>query len=382
MDKLISCVLLPARPTPLILVISFALGLTLATRAGLFGIPLALLLLSWFFKYAYVVLDATLRGFDEPPVLSIEMVNPANEQRPLGQLLIIGVFYGATGAIEPFIGETVVTILRLAALALLPASVAVLGSTGSIVNAVNPVVLLGMIRRLGASYLIIVAAIAAPAALSWAIATESIDGSALGLPLTLALVMFTCLAAFSVIGGVLYEQRDELGLDAWKSPERDQARHNRETGRQHERLIDELYGHWRGGARTEALQAAQKWLGSRGNELDEYDWLCDRLLAWPDRRLAHRLAQDYIARLLDAKRAGDALNVARRHLDTDPDFRPARASELIRLVTVARDAGDRTLARRLIADFESHYANDPATVIAQQLQRELMRAVQPEDSSS
>ena len=80
-----------------------------------------------------------------------------------------------------------------------------------------------------------------------------------------------------------------------------------------------------------------------------------------------------IVRLLEAKRASQALKVTRRHLAADADFRPARAAELIRLVTLARDAGDRALARRLLADFDQHYANDPAAAIARELQQELAR---------
>lgn len=373
MPRLLSLLLLPLRPTPLVLIVSFALGLTLAARAGLFGIPLALILLSWFFKYGYVVLDTTARGFSEPPVLSVEMVNPANEQRPLGQLLIIGVFYGATEAAEPLIGTAAVSVLRIGALALLPASIAVLGSTGSILEAVNPQVLLKMIGRLGPSYLLIMAAAAAPAAISWLMVVHVMNWLALPLTILLAVLMYACLAAFSVIGGVLYDKRMELGLEAWKTPERDRARQEHETGQRHEKVIDELYGHWRGGARAEALQAAQQWLASRGHAFDEYEWLCERLLAWPDRRLAHRLAQDYIARLIETKGYAQALAVARRHLKVDVDFRPARSAELIRLVNVARDGGDRALARALLADFERHYSNDPASGVALALQKELMR---------
>src|SRR5262245_1870212 len=138
MRRYLSLLFLPARPTPLVLIASFALGLTLAAKAGLLGIPLALILLSWYFKYAYVVLDTTMRGFDEPPVRSVEMVNPASEQRPLGQLLIILVFYAGTRAAEPLIGSVAVSVLRAAALILLPACVAVLGVSRSVFEAVNP----------------------------------------------------------------------------------------------------------------------------------------------------------------------------------------------------------------------------------------------------
>lgn len=373
MRRLLALLLLPLRPTPLILIVIFAIGLALAAAGGLLGVPLALILLSWFFKYTYVVLDTTARGFGEPPVLSVEMVNPVDEQRPLGQLLIIGVFYGGTGAAEPLIGTAAVAALRAGAVALLPASIAVLGVTGSILEAINPVVLVKMIRRLGPSYLMISAATAAPAALAWLIAAPAIQSGKVPLVALLALMMYACLAAFSVIGGVLYDKRIELGLDAWKTPERDKARLQRETDRRHERLIDELYGHWRSGARTEALHAARQWLASQGHAFAEYDWLCERLLAWPDHRLAHRLAQDFITALLEAKDAAHALAVVRRHLDVAADFRPVRAAELIHLVHVARDAGDRALARRLLTDFERHYANDPATGVARELQKDLAR---------
>jgi hypothetical protein len=370
MRRLLSLLFLPARSTPLVLIASFALGLTLATKAGLLGIPLALILLSWYFKYGYVVLDSTFRGFDDPPVLSVDMVNPASEQRPFGQLLIIAVFFGGTRAIEPLIGATVVSGLRMAALALLPASVAVLGVTRSVFEAVNPSVLVKTIRILGLSYLVLVAAVALPVAIAWFLFVRGTD---LHLTLALAFLMFGGLATFSLIGGVLYDKRAELGIDAWKAPERERERADRETNKRHERVIDELYGHWRGGARTEARQAAEQWLAARNYDFEEFDWLCERLLLWPDRRLAHRLAQDEITLLLEAKRASQALKVARRHVAADADFRPTRAAELIRLVTLARDAGDRPLARRLLVDFDQHYANDPAAAVARELQQELAR---------
>ena len=77
--------LFPLRGAALVLVVSFTLGQVLAVRAGLLGIPLAVILVSWFFKYCFVLLDAIVAGEEEPPVLSAEMVNPVSEQRPLAQ---------------------------------------------------------------------------------------------------------------------------------------------------------------------------------------------------------------------------------------------------------------------------------------------------------
>jgi hypothetical protein len=309
----------------------------------------------------------------EPPVLSIEMVNPANEQRPLGQLLIVGVFYAATGALTSAVSPTGVLVLRMLGLVLLPACIAVLGSSGSILSAINPRVLAGTIRRLGWDYLVIWIAIIVLSLAALYTSRRLMAAWHLALPLALACLMLGCLAVFSLIGGALYERRHELGLEAWRSPEREQAREELAVNREHARFVDELYGHWRGGAYQEALQAAHNRLKAHDHALDEYAWLCAALLRWPDRRLASRLAQDYISRLLEARRPSDALAAARRHLDADPDYRPATAAELIRLVSLARDGGDRNLARALLIDFEHHYPGDQAAVSAAELRQQLMR---------
>src|SRR6476659_10428276 len=75
---------------------------------GLIGfvavLPLTLILVSWLLKYAFAMFDAIARGLREPPVLSYEMVNPLGEQRPLGQAMIVLVYYVASGWTEPLWG--------------------------------------------------------------------------------------------------------------------------------------------------------------------------------------------------------------------------------------------------------------------------------------
>src|SRR5271169_6687777 len=96
----------PARGGAAAVVIVFALLLFVAAKAGFIGIPLALLLASWFFKYSYILFDHTARGFDEPPILDIQMMNPIDEQRPLGQLAILGLIYGVVKLAESYLGAT------------------------------------------------------------------------------------------------------------------------------------------------------------------------------------------------------------------------------------------------------------------------------------
>src|ERR1035441_6371124 len=75
----------PAQPVGLLFIAVLTLGFALCSAAGLFGLPILVILLSWLSKYAYVLLEQVAHGAREPPVLAIEMVNPAADFRPLVQ---------------------------------------------------------------------------------------------------------------------------------------------------------------------------------------------------------------------------------------------------------------------------------------------------------
>src|SRR4029450_58122 len=73
----------PLRMAPLLLIGTFSVLLVVAVYARFLGIPLALIVLSWFSKYSFVLMDRLAEGVVEPPVLSTEMVEPLDEPRPL-----------------------------------------------------------------------------------------------------------------------------------------------------------------------------------------------------------------------------------------------------------------------------------------------------------
>ena len=203
----------PARGGALAVVVTFALLLTIADHAGLLGIPLAFILISWFFKYAYILFDHTVWGFDEPPALDIHMLNPLDEQRPLAQVVILGLIYTAVKLAETRLGSAVAICFAVAAALLLPACVAVLGLERNILKALSPMALARMIRGLGMMYPAVLALSAC--GLVGAALLERLD---LWSPLQLGIAMFVILSMFSVLGGALYERRHELGLETRRSP--------------------------------------------------------------------------------------------------------------------------------------------------------------------
>lgn len=371
--------LIPLRSASVILIALFSFLLLLAAKGGLMGLPLALVIVSWFFKYGFAMLDQVADGTHEPPVLSYEMVNPANESRPLGLLAIVGTFYLFTGMLVPSLGSGTVTVLRAIGLLLVPAIVMTQTLDG-FMESLNPLKLLQIVLRVPDSYVLILVVLAG----AWWLATVLavwLPGAelpfAIGIPfsalLSVAVLMYAWLASFAMMGGVLYVRRDELGFEPSHTPERAAEKADRERDREIDRLIDRIFAEWRGGAYGNAWRTIEKHLASSERPSDELQALFQRASQWPDQRLAHRLAQELIPQLLVARRTGDALKVARAQLKADAKFKPLKGEDTIKLIELARDGGDRHTARLLLAGFAERYEDDVARKIAGQLAQQLER---------
>jgi hypothetical protein len=366
-SKLIRHLFRPTRGGAAAVVVVFAFLLVIASRAGLIGIPLALLVLSWFFKYAYILFDHTVRGFDEPPTLDIEMVNPVNEQRPLGQVVILGLIYFAVKQAQEYLGFPAAFALAGVCLFFLPASVAVLGLESNILKAAYPVAWFHLVKGLGWLYgavLLVIFGYVLVIGVLW-----RLD---LWMPVEIAVGMFAVLSVFSFLGGALYERRDELGIETWVSPERTAALQDKEALRHDEKLVLDAYGLMRAGSHVKSWQVLAEWLKSRGDAPEDYGWLCGRTASWDDPRYITRLTEDYVARLLTLKRSGEALDVAAQRLKLDPSFRPKTAADTLNLAQLAaRGGGAPRVAKVLLSDFAARFTGDPRVAVAEALAQHL-----------
>jgi hypothetical protein len=364
---------IPLRMAPLLLIGTFSVLLVVAVKAGLFGLALGLILLSWFTKYAFVLMDQLAEGVTEPPVLSIEMVNPVSEQRPMVMLLLtIGLFYSSNAA-GYWIGKPGALVLMIAVAAILPAIVAVQGATGMVVQSLNPRRVFGLIWRLRGDYVLILGFIAL-VGLFFAVVLESSFGDALPLVLRIALLMYAWLAVFSLIGGVLFERRFDIGLDDVHTPEHLDTGDDDDDApdeRARDKEIDRIYAEWRGGAHANAWKTVLALVSQSKDEIAELRWLYQRASQWPDGRLAERLARELLPRLLAKRNTGEALDVVRERLRKNGQFRPAGSADLLALVHLSRAAGDRATARLLLQDFSKLYPGDPAQPVVDRLNTQL-----------
>jgi hypothetical protein len=317
------------------------------------------ILLSWMFKYGYVLLEQVAHGAREPPVLSIEMVNPTGELRPWLQLAIVGVVFLGLRALAPYLGTAVTVLLGGLALTALPASIAVLGVADVFWQAINPLALWQIIRALGATYVAIVAVV-----LIYGFGIAALQSHEM-LPdwLLEALGVFAWLSLFSLLGGSLFEAREALGHEAIHAPERAAAKAQLQRDRLRSRFVDGAYAQARGGNLPGAWQAIEKELAVDGHRFDTYDWLLERLGRLEDQRLANRLAQDYIRRAL-GRDNGRVIEIVRQRLTLDAGFRARSAAETLRVAELMRLAGDRAHALRLLEDFAQQFSDAPPELLA------------------
>jgi hypothetical protein len=131
----------------------------------------------------------------------------------------------------------------------------------------------------------------------------------------IALLMYAWLAMFSLIGGVLFERRLDIGLDDVHTPEGVTATTTtRRMSACADKEIDRIYAEWRGGAHAQRLEDS-----ARARRQEQRS---DRRVAlalstrsavarWPSRRSA---GARIVAALLVQRSTGEALDVVRERL--------------------------------------------------------------------
>ena len=357
----------PTRGGAAAVVVVFALLLSLAVKAGFIGIPLAFIVNSWFFKYAFILFDHTARGFDEPPVLDVKMMNPIDEQRPLAQLFIIVLLGGAAFWCYRTFGIAAATLIASVFLLILPASVAILGLEGNIFRAIYPVAWLHMIKGMGGLYLVVLALIILVYLIVFTLGRLDLWPS-----IRIAVCMFGVLSVFSVLGGAIFERREQLGIETWVSPEQDAEKQRKEDHAQSDKLVHEAYGLTRAGHHAKSWELLQRWLGEHGHAVDAYAWISESVASWDDARYLTRLSQEHVDRLLALKRTGEALSIVTKRLTTDPAFRPKTAASTLQIAQLAaRGGGAPKVARALTGDFAARFPGDPRIAVAAALAQHL-----------
>ena len=344
---------------------------TIASKVGIFGVPLMLIMLTWFFKYGLVMVEHVAWDQREAPVLDTDMLHPLNQGKATILLIVTGIFFAIFYAAQYWVGPVAGAIIGLAAVGLLPAVIAVQTAQDSALKGLVPTEWFRLIRWMKSDYALVLGGILA----FWVIAFLLLF-TELGEPVPrlvcVAILMYGWLSVLALLGGAIRERRisdpDDSPLERRELPIS-----REEIEKERDRKIDSIYGEWRSGAQKNAWETLMREVESSADPLDELRWMYERISRWPEPRLVSRVAQEFVPRLLAANRYGEAITVTRQRLAADPEYRPVTANETLRIARVARDGGDRPTARALLRDFPRFFPKDPLQSVADELSQQLER---------
>jgi hypothetical protein len=136
-------------------------------------------------------------------------------------------------------------------------------------------------------------------------------------------------------------------------------------------ILRDAHGSMRCGNHARSWRVLSEWLESRGDQPEDYGWLCARIVDWEDGRVIARLTEARVARLLALRRSAEVLDVVSQRWTIDPHFRPSSPADTLGLAQTAARGGAQRISRILLSDFAARFAGDPRVSVAEALKRRL-----------
>jgi len=328
--------LVPFHVTSLLLIGLFSILFNIFDMGGLYGLFASLLAQIWVVKYSYVLIEHIADGALEPPVMSTDMLSPF-EIRPWIQLAIVIAGAVACNAIGGNAGFALAALL----LALLPASIAVLGVGEPFYQAVNPLMLYRLIRGLGPYYLLILVSI--PIYLGIIALLDRWGAWSL---VRHAAVLLCEISFFSLIGGCIYLRRHQLGMEPSRSPERTATREEAERMKVRAHMLDDVFQQARIGKYVEATRPLAQWFRTLDGETATRDaqFIAAQAIGWNMPAGLNTIGSTLIRHLLRAGRPDAALLVFERLRQRAPTLTLDSPDDLRMLIEFAEGAGRDELA--------------------------------------
>jgi hypothetical protein len=337
--------LIPLRPAGLVTLILLTAVLSLSLKAGPFGVPLAGILLGWFFKYSFECLDRLTAGSSEAPVLSMETI-----ARTLGEFrwlipLVFAILFLFSFGVGPALFRWIAGVVAAVGLLFcLPAMLVIQGWTGRLSHSLNPFVWKMAMQVLGPDYGWLVLC-ASALLICCAVLPTAIAGAPMALRLGLAL--YGWLGFIAVTGGALNSKRDELDERLPLVIPQYKTFSLKEIERDRERWLDSIYASWRSKAVETAFAVVTERLTGERQPLADLRWLMGRVSTWEPPKFSNRVAMLLISNLLQQGRDAEALQRFRERREMGAISELADTEARGRLARTARAWGDISLAESL-----------------------------------
>ena len=312
----------------------------ICVNAGILGLWLGILLSVSLWRYCYTVLRAVAQGRKRLPPPDIDSMNPVGQWAMFWHWICFPGLLIATAPFQPA-GSVVAILVAI----VFPASVAIMGLTGSLSQAFNPSALVHFMRTLGADYWSLVTGIVGMLVGVFLILRYIVPAFGfLAYILSLMVEVWALFSVFALIGSALRMHRLDFEIVGELKPREEEVlKHRHEDWR---RDLDNAYASFRSGIAVSGYNTVRRLIAANGDSIEVNYWLVENMLEWRDKKYALEIAAKLIPRLLAGGDAAGALELYQRCRRRDPEFRPAAADAEL-LATHARTLGHAGLADEL-----------------------------------
>ncbi|CAG0966703.1 hypothetical protein BURK2_01038 [Burkholderiales bacterium] len=345
------------------LVIGVCMGLALFTQFTGFGFLLMSLASVAYVRFGYLVLEHTAHGHLTPDGLWGGESSADSPWRPYKQWFILALIFGLCSVAGYHLGWTLGFLLYVICMFALPASMMSLGVNGSLRESIDPRVLWFIISQLGGAYLLLGFFLLLLSASSWAVFALIVKWipEILGVPVFVGLETYFGLVTFHLMGYVLYQYHDRLGLDVRSRSEAKQPTE--------QELISKALDENRV---QDALGLAYEAQRTRPDDLDAIERYFKLLLLAKQPEKALNQAQRLIPLLLAKQRGLRALECYLAAREVSTEFRMVRAGDQLALARTAALERKDLLVMKLLLQFDRVYAGAAEVPTAWLLQARTM----------
>jgi tetratricopeptide (TPR) repeat protein len=329
---------------------SVAASVFLAINPALGGLA-CLILWIIFLKYAFVVMERTANGrFDEPNNLDDKDAGEtAQVMRQFGLFIIFGLLFGLLAA---FFGKIGYALGWLIMNILPPAGIMIIGVNRSLGDALNPAKILYFIKTIGLPYL----------ALCFVLMSVTGSGtwvqefllahlhSWLVVPLVSFVEFYFALITYHMMGYVIYQYHDKLGVHAEVSFEKAEAAIA--PNKAVDPFLARLGALMAEGKEEEAAGLLREELRTNWEKNDLHERYQRLLRATGKRDAALSHARDFIGKLIGEKRLFQAMDLFEQSLKDDPEFQMHNPGHVYPLASAAHLAKRHKLALDVMRAFD------------------------------
>lgn len=345
--------LFPAYPAPLLFVLALTILSAIVAGPSLFGMLLLLAVNLVFLKYAFVILEDTADGYLKPRPITSEVIAQELEL-PIKQLFLIFFIGTINFKVLEYFGFGPFVLIALLSITLFPAAIMVLAVEHSFFRAVNPLMLLVTIKRIGPSYFILCVFLLL--LLSGGGLASELLVNVLPQKLWFAssnfISMYFTLIMYNMMGYVIYQYHEQLGHSVTEEYLETGSDNGQQSADPRYRQIDILMQE---GKTAEAEQKLKQTVKENPGDFVAWEKLHRFYIATKNRDGLMNHSAGYVSRLLHTKKPSEAMRVYLEASQIAPRIKPGAARERHELAELLRTNGQSRAALNLLNNLHQEF---------------------------